>query len=192
MIRLALVAALATIMAASPALAQPGPTPAEAMRTQAEAMAKLAALDGVWRGDAWMINSPGETPIKMVETIRVGPALDGALRVIEIRGYLPDGKVGFHAFNTVSFDVQKGAYVMNARAQGRSGLFFFEPTPDGYRWRIGGPDAGLHYTATVKDGVWTERGESVAPGKPAVAMSEMKVRRVGTTPWPDGYAPGPK
>jgi hypothetical protein len=157
---------------------------------QETALKKLNSLEGVWRGSGWMIDSPGETPRAMVQTYRVGPALDGTLEVMEARAYLPDGQVGFHAFNTISFDAQKGAYIMTARAGGRSGDFSFTPTADGYIWEIGGGGRGLRYTGVLKDGVWTELGESIDPGRPPIRMSEWTVKRIGPTTWPDGGAIG--
>ncbi|MBB6096498.1 hypothetical protein HNQ60_005420 [Povalibacter uvarum] len=187
--------AVTLVIAAVPAsAAQPAPqmTPAQMIAAQRSAMAKLSSLDGVWRGSGWMIDQPGETPRQMTMTYRVGPALDRTIRIIEIRGYLADGSFGFHAFNTISFDAQKNAYVMNARAAGRSGAFDFELATEGYVWRIGGADAGLHYAGSIKDQVWKESGRAIAPGRDPVAMSEFTLRRVGDTDWPDAGAIGPK
>jgi hypothetical protein len=184
-------AAIAALLVAAPVLAQapaaPQLTPAQMVAAQQAAMRRLAGLDGVWRGEGWMIDRPGETPRRMTYTQRVGPFLDGAVKVIETRAYLPDGSLGFHAF-TVSFDAQKGEYVMTARAAGRSGAFGFSATGDGYVWDIGGGGRGIHYTGTLKDGAWTETGDSVAPDRPPVRMSEWTVRRVGSTDWPEAGA----
>jgi hypothetical protein len=139
-----------------------------------------------------MIDQPGETPRRMTMTARVGPFLDDAVKVVETRGYLADGRAGFHAFNVVSFDAQKGEYAMTARAAGRGGVFSFRPIADGYVWQIGSGDSGLRYTATVKAGVWTEVGESLAPGRAPVRMSEMSLRRVGATDWPEAGAVPPR
>lgn len=167
-------------------------TPAQMIAAQQRAMGSLPSMDGVWRGSGWMIDRPGETPRQMIVTYRVGPALDRTIKIIEIRGYLADGSLGFHAFNTISFDAQKNAYIMNARAAGRSGAFDFELAPGGYVWRIGGPDAGLRYTGLISDGTWSESSKAVAPGRDAVAMSEFTLKRVGDTGWPDAGAIGPR
>ena len=167
-------------------------TPAQMIAAQQQAMKNLPPLDGVWRGSGWMIDQPGETPRQMTMTYRVGPVLDRTIKVIEIRGYLADGGLGFHAFNMISFDPQKRAYVMNARAAGRSGAFGFELAPGGYVWRIGGADAGLRYTGSIVDGVWKESSQAIAPGRDAVAMSEFTLKRIGDTGWPDEGAIAPK
>jgi hypothetical protein len=187
---LILVAALAV---AAPAAAAPAPmTPPQMVAAQQAAMARINALDGVWRGAGWMIDAPGETPRRMTITERVGPFLDGAVKVIETRGYLAAGGLGFHAFNTVSFDAQKGQYAMTARAAGRGGDFAFEPTADGYTWRIGPEGRGLRYVGVLKDGTWTEYSESLSPDRAPIRMSEMTLRRVGDSSWPEAGAIPPR
>jgi hypothetical protein len=183
------------MLAAAPSAARAAPAqmaPPQMVAAQQAAMERIGDLDGVWRGAGSMIDQPGETPRQMTMTLRVGPALDGALKVIDTRGYLAAGGLGFQNFNVISFDAQKGAYTMTARAAGRGGDFSFEPTADGYVWRIGSAAAGLRYTGVIKNGVWTEVGESIAPGREPVRMSEMTVRRVSDTTWPDGGAVGPR
>jgi hypothetical protein len=173
------------------ALAQtPAPdlTPTQMISAQQAAMAKLSGLDGMWRGTGSMIDRPGETPRHMTQSLRVGPFLDGTVKVIEVRGYLADGSLGFHAFNTISFDAQKGEYVITARAGGRSGNFSFRPTADGYVWIIGSTNRGLQYTGTLKDGNWTEVGEGIAPEHVVVHMSDWNVRKIGNTDWPEAGA----
>jgi hypothetical protein len=46
----------------------------------------------------------------------------------------------------------------------------------------------LRYTATVRDGVWTEIGERIVEGKPPVRTFEMRLKRIGSTDWPAGGA----
>lgn len=185
----ALVLAAALMAAPATAYAAPAPmAPAQMVAAQQAAMAPIKALDGVWRGTGWMIDNPGETPRQMTITERVGPFLDGAVKVIETRGYLAAGGLGFHAFNTVSFDAQKGQYVMTARAAGRGGDFSFEPTGDGYTWRIGPEGRGLRYVGVLKDGTWTEYSESLSPDRAPIRMSEMSLKRVGDSTWPEAGA----
>jgi hypothetical protein len=172
--------------AAQPAAAPE--TPAAMVAVQQSAMARLKPLDGLWRGTGEMIDRPGETPRHMAYTLRVGPFLDGTVKLIEIRGILADGSLGFHAFNTVYFDAGKGEYRISARAGGRSGDFAFRATGDGYVWEIGPTGNGLRYTAHMRDGVWTETGEALAPGREAVQLSSNEVRRIGSTDWPEAGA----
>ena len=195
---IALLGPLVTLAAAligGPLLAQsaaPPQTPAQMVSSQQVAIGKLAALDGVWRGTGWIMDQPGDAPRQLTQTLRAGAFLDGTLRLLEIRGYQADGSIGFHAFNTISFDTQKGSYVMTARAGGRSGNFTFQATANGYTWNIGDGASGLKYTATIKDGVWTETGEALAAGRTPIKLSEWTMRRVGSTDWPEGGALAPK
>jgi hypothetical protein len=183
---LALLAATSRAAAAQPAAAPE--TPAAMIAAQQSAMARLKALDGLWRGTGEMIDRPGETPRHMAYTLRVGPFLDGTVKLIEIRGTLADGSLGFHAFNTIYFDAGKGEYRISARAGGRSGDFAFRSTDDGYAWEIGPTGNGLRYTAHVHDGMWTEVGEVLAPGHEPVHLSSNEVRRIGSTDWPEAGA----
>jgi hypothetical protein len=70
----------------------------------------------------------------VIQTERVGPFLDGSIRVIEGRGYDADGKVSFNAFGTISYDSAPGAYSMHSHARGYVGDFVFKPTADGFVW----------------------------------------------------------
>lgn len=170
----------------------PQMTPAQVVTAQQAAIARLSALDGVWRGTGAMTDRPGDAPDQMTMAVRVGSALDGTLKIIETRGYLANGTLRFHSFNTISFDPQRAEYTMNARAGGRSGNFSFRPTDEGYAWNIGSPEAGIRYTGTVAGGEWKERGLSVAPGREPQFMSESALRRVGATDWPEAGALGPR
>src|SRR5258708_37861222 len=87
------------------AIAQERASPATLIAAQREAMLRLAFMDGVWRGPAWSILPSGEKH-NITQTERIGPMLDGSVKVIEGKGYdLVDGKATFNAFATISYDV---------------------------------------------------------------------------------------
>jgi hypothetical protein len=174
-----------------PALAQERPSPAALIAAQRDAMAKLAYMDGVWRGPAWTILSSGEKH-SITQTERIGPFLDGSVKVIEGRGYDPDGTVTFNAFGTISFDPATKAYTLHSHAMGYVGDFVLTPTPDGFTWDIPAGPMTIHYTAVVKDGTWREVGDRVVPGKDHVRFFEMSLKRVGGTDWPAAGAISPK
>ena len=160
-----------------------------ALAAQKEAQAKLAWMDGTWRGPAVTRGPGGEH--KVTQTERIGTMLGGTLRVIEGKGFNPDGSVGFNAFAVLSFDPAKKAYDLRSYAQGRSGDFVLTPTADGYVWEIPAGPATIRYTATLKDKVWTEIGERVVPGQAPVQFFEMHLTRVADTAWPDSGAMTP-
>jgi hypothetical protein len=158
--------------------------PATAIAAQRAAMARLAVLDGVWRGPAGTVLENGQTH-KITQTERIGPFLDGSVKVIEGRGYDAEGKVTFNAFGTVSYDVAKKAYTMHSYAQGNAGDFPLTPTADGFVWEVpAGPSAIIRYTATIKDGLWREVGDRIVSGKEPARFFEMNLKRVGDTDWP--------
>ena len=173
------------------ALGQGRSDPATILAAQREAMSRLSFMDGVWRGPAWTIQPSGQKH-NITQTERIGPFLDGAVKVIEGRGYDPDGKVTFNAFGTISYDPATRAYTLHSYAQGNVGDFVLTPTADGYVWEIPAGPMTIRYTAVIKDGAWREVGDRIMPGKEPVRFFEMNLKRVGDTNWPAAGAVSPK
>ena len=173
------------------ALGQGRPDPATLIAAQREAMVALASMDGVWRGPAWTILPSGEKHT-LTQTERIGPFLDGSVKVIEGKGYEADGKVGFNAFGTISYNPATRTYTLHSYAQGNVGDFALKVTADGYVWEIPAGPMTIRYTAVIKDGAWREVGDRITPGKEPVRFFEMNLKRVGDTTWPAGGAVSPK
>lgn len=161
------------------------------MAAQRKAMTALDFLDGTWRGPAEIATPSGEK-LSLTQTERVGPMLDGGVKVIEGRGYESDGSVGFNALAVVSYDPEKRAYMMRSYARGLVGDFPLTVKPDGFVWEIPAGPATIRYTADIKDGTWHEIGERIMAGTEPVRFHEMTLKRVGDTDWPAAGAPGPK
>jgi hypothetical protein len=190
--RLAALALLLMMMgAASTASGQGRTDPATLIAAQREGMQRLSLMDGVWRGPAWTILSSGDKHT-ITQTERIGPFLDGSVKVIEGRGYNPDGKVTFNAFGTISYNPAAHAYTLHSYAQGSVGDFLLTPTADGYVWEIPAGPMTIRYTAVIKDGAWREVGDRIMPGKEPVRFFEMNLKRVGDTNWPAGEAVSPR
>ena len=186
-----LVLAITTMTVSLTALGQGRPDPAALIAAQREAMARFAYMDGVWRGPAWTILESGEKH-NVTQTERIGPFLDGSVKVIEGRGYAADGKVGFNAFGIISYSPEKRGYVLHSYAMGYVGDFVLTPTADGYVWEIPAGPMTIRYTAVIKDGAWHEVGDRIMPGKDPVRFFEMNLKRVGDTNWPAAGAVSPK
>src|SRR5713101_341252 len=105
--------------------------PATLIAAQRDAMVPLAFMDGVWRGPAWTILPSGQKHT-ITQTERIGPFLDGSVKVIEGRGYDLDGKVTFNAFGTISFNPATKVYMLHSHAMGNVGDFVLALTSDGY------------------------------------------------------------
>lgn len=183
---------LTALLLGSAAVAQgPGrPDPAKLLPAQREALAKLAFMDGTWRGSAWTLLPSGEKHT-LVQTERVGPFLDGTVKVVEGRGYEADGRLAFNAFGTISFNPATQAYSMRSHAMGNAGDFKLTPTADGFTWEIPAGPMTIRYTATLKDGTWVEVGDRIVPGKDPVRIYEANLKRIGGTDWPAAGAVGP-
>jgi hypothetical protein len=183
-----LVAAAGAPLAAS---AQGRPDPTVAIAAQREAMAPLAYMDGVWRGPASTTLPSGEKHV-ITQTERIGPFLDGSVKVIEGRGYGADGKVSFNALGIISYNPATRGYTLHSHALGSVGDFVLQRKPDGFVWEIPAGPATIRYTAVVKEGVWHEVGDRVTPDKDPIRFFEMTLKRVGDTDWPAGGAISPK
>lgn len=182
--RLAILAMQMALLGISvPALGQGFGDSEALLASQREAMAALAFMDGAWRGSAWMI-VPGGEKLTFTQTERVGPFLDGAVKVIEGRGYDADGSVSFNALGVVSYDPGRKVYSMRSYARGHMGDFELNLAKDGFTWEIAAGTMTIRYTAVIKDGTWHEIGERIVPGGDPIRFLEMTLTRVGDTDWP--------
>ena len=182
---------VAVVANASFATAQERPDPAALLAAQREAMAAFAFMDGVWRGPATTVRPSGEKHA-ITQTERIGSLLGGTVKVIEGRGYEPDGKTTFNALGIISYNVATKTYSMRSYAMGYSGDFVVQRTSDGFIWDIPAGPVTIRYNAIVKDGTWTEVGDRIVPGKDPVRFFEMQLRRVGDSDWPGAGAIAPQ
>lgn len=187
----AALALLLSVGVSSIALGQGRPDPAQVIAAQQEAMVRLSFMDGVWQGPAWTMLPSGDKHA-ITQTERIGPFLDGSVKVIEGRGYDQDGRSTFNAFGTISYDPTTRAYTLHSYAQGHVGDFVLTPTADGFTWEIPAGAMTIRYSATIKDGAWREFGDRVLPGKEPIRFFEMNLKRMGDTTWPAAGAIGPK
>ena len=183
---------LAAIVAvSSTGFAQGPPDPKVLIAAQREGMAPLAYMNGVWRGPATTTLPSGEVH-NITQTERIGSFLDGSVKVIEGRGYEPDGRVGFNALGVISYDPATKTYTMRSYAQGYHGDFVITTTADGYTWEIPAGPTTIKYTAVIKDGKWREVGDRLVPGRPPTRFFEMNLVRVGDSDWPGAGTINPK
>lgn len=154
------------------------------------AIAKLGWMDGTWRGPATTMTPTGEH--KVTQTERIGTMLGGTIRVMEGKGFNPDGTTGFNAFGVLSYNPATKAYALHSYAQGYAGDFKLTPTADGYIWEIPAGPMTIRYTATITGANWREVGDRIAPGQPPQRFFEMTLTRVGDTGWPNAGGMAPK
>ena len=180
-----------SLVASAPALAQGPPNAASLLAAQRAAMRRLSFMDGVWRGPSWIIVPSGEKHTG-TQTERIGPFLDGAVKVIEGRGYGKNDSVTFNALGIVSFDPARQAHTLHSYAMGMAGDFPLVPSDSGYVWEIPAGPVTIRYTATIGGGKWREIGERLAPGSQPIQFFEMNLVRVGDSPWPAAGAIRPR
>ncbi len=170
-------------LTASPSFGQGQPDSGARIAAEREAMTRLASMDGVWRGPAWTQLPSGRHDTTQTE--RIGPFLDGSVKVIEGRSYDAGGRVGFNAFGTISYQPETKTYNLHSYALGYAGDFPLTLTADGYTWDVpAGPGATIHYTATIANGAWREVGDRIVAGAAPVRVFEMNLKRIGDTTWP--------
>lgn len=157
--------------------------PAMRLQAQRQAMQALSHLDGAWRGTFTLTLPDGKTRV-MPHTERIGPLLDGSIKLIEGSSYTPDGKRPFNALGIVSFDPEGRKYQMRSYAQGHVTDVEFKLTADGFSWEMPAGPMTMRYLTTVRDGRWHEIGERLVPGQAPVRFIEMDLRRVGDSDWP--------
>ncbi|RYY47161.1 MAG: DUF1579 domain-containing protein [Sphingomonadales bacterium] len=153
-----------------------------AIAAQKDALRKLDWMNGVWRGPATSQSPEGEH--KVAQTERIGGFLDGTIKVMEGKGFNPDGSVGFNALGVVSYDAHAKAYWLTSWALGRNGKFPMTVTDNGYVWEVPAGGTKIRYAATLVDGVWTEVGDYITDGQPPRRFFSMSLKRVGDSDWP--------
>jgi hypothetical protein len=167
------------------------PDPKVLISTQRDAMSRFALLDGVWRGTAWVMLPSGEKH-QLIQTERVGPFLEGSVKVIEGRGYEEDGSVSFNALGIISFNPQTNTYSIRSYAQGQAGDFNITPTEEGFQWEIPAGPMTIQYKAIFGENTWKEIGERVSPDGTSIQFYEMTLNRISDTDWPSAGAIAPE
>jgi hypothetical protein len=187
--RLASVFMTAAVLAcAAPAVAQRA-DPA-VLAEQREALSALDWMNGEWRGTAEIMTAPGQYRT-IRHTERIGPMLDGTIKVIEGHSYEADGSTAFNAFAILSWDRENNRYVMRSYAAGRAGDFPLETTSTGWTWSTPSQGGEVRYTTVHTDGGWTETGYFIAPGREPMRVITLSLTRSGDSDWPVAGAVAP-
>ena len=173
------------IVLSSTAVRAQQPSPEVLKATQREQLMPFRTMDGIWRGTAWTILPSGKK-VEMIQTERVGDMLDGAVKVVEGKGYDSEGAVVFNAFALIAYDATKKEILMRSYAEGRAGDFAVKPNEKGYSWEIPAGPATIRYVAEIADGKWFEYGERIMPNRAPFRFFEMTLSRLGDTEWPAG------
>ena len=160
------------------------------LEAERAAIAKLDWMDGTWRGPATTKTPTGEP--KVTQTERIGTMLGGTIRVMEGKGFNPDGTTGFNAFGVLSYNPATKAYALHSYAQGYAGDFKLTPTADGYVWEIPAGPMIIRYTATFNGTNWHEVGDRIVPGQAPQRFFDMMLTRVGDSAWPGAGGMAPK
>jgi hypothetical protein len=116
----------------------------------------------------------------ITQTERIGLFLDGALKVIEGRGYDADGKLAFNSFGIVSFNPATRSYSMRSYA-GQVGDFV-RLTADDSRGDSGWPGDDPH-TAAIKGNTLRDRRTHRCRQRTGALLRD-DAAEVGDADWP--------
>lgn len=145
------------------------------------AMAPLAWLIGEWEGEAVSLTPNGRSPGTAQETVE--GRLNGRVLVMEGIGREPSaegtGRVVHHAIGVLTYDPERGRYVLRALRDG--GVVDADATlTDGvFTWSFEVPGGRIRFQIRQVNGEWHETGEYSSDGSTWRKMLEMKLRRVG-------------
>lgn len=168
------------LQSGSPASAQPLAPP----KAQIEAMKKLDALVGEWKGSGWSsTKDDGRREFNIVE--KVQRKLGGALLLIEGRGTRKSDNdevvVTHEALGLLSYDDKAKRYKFRAHDI-RGQAIDVEPKllDSGFEWGFKSEEGGVTIRFTIKydDKRWHEVGEASKDGKVWHKFLEMTLDRV--------------
>ena len=176
---------VAALLISSNAAAQPSAGAPDFDALVAEhraAIARLAWMDGVWRGTV-VTNEP-EGAVTILQTERIGAMASGTARLIEGRGFAEDGSIVFDAVAVVTYDAVADRYVMTSTARGMTGRPWFKATADGFEWGMENGPMKMSYVARLVEGEWIEEGFMAMADAPPRKWLTMRLKRVADTDWP--------
>lgn len=126
---------------------------------QQQAMERISFMTGKWRGDGWVLNGDSRYEFRQTEHVRYN--LDGAILLIDGRGFSKDGAADaepyFSAFAVVSFNDRKEKYQFQSYSRGYAGTYDASVMDDGgFEWLVGSSRYRIWLT---EDEQWFEIGE---------------------------------
>jgi hypothetical protein len=147
------------------------------VKTQAEAMKKLAFLVGTWTGDA--TTARANQKIKVRQTEEVSYKIDGLVLLIEGTGRNPEsGEVMFRALATISYDDAAGVYHFRAYNDGAYLDTELKVPDKGFEWGYKAGPAQIAFVMKLNDvGDWVETGDVTMANTPAQRFFDMTVRK---------------
>lgn len=176
-IKSGLVLLVLSLLHLTPVLAQ-----GQALQPKPGATAALALLDGVWAGQARRRGADGIVE-SFAQTERIGPLLDGEIRLMEGSARDAEGRLLFQAFTVFAAD-SSGNLEMRSWIPGNVSSRVLALRPDGFDWSADTASGQLRYHITIADGVWQETGEIALPDGRVLPFFEMTLHRVADSDWP--------
>jgi len=168
-----MLAALAMTAASAQQPQMPDPAPHQ------EAIRKLRAMAGTWKGSGWMRTGPEKHTFQQREEISL--KLSDTVLLIEGNGVNPEGKPIHQALAVVSWDTEGGGkYKFRSYAfPGLSGDFDASFGSGKFVWGMKIGPVTTRYTITISGNEWLEIGEMRRGGEsaPWVQFFEMKLTK---------------
>jgi hypothetical protein len=147
----------------------------------AEQVDAFAWMDGRWRGPARTLARSGW--IALTQTERSGTMLGGRIRLVEGKGYMPDGSVGFNALGVIARNAE-GGYELRSWTLESAGTFPIEVRGLRYAWNIPTPAGTVRYEGSFDGQTWRETGHLIREGQDPIETFRMELQRVDGAGWP--------
>lgn len=160
----------------------------DAVATQKAEMARIAHFDGVFVGPATTYPLDGKPPFAGNIVQRIGPFLDGAVRLMEGRIYSPQGALRFNGLIVFDYDIDARRHRASLFANGRKIVTEVVLNPRGYHFDIPVPNAKAfrRVNVTLTPTQFLEQVDYHSDGRPPRKEFVMTLERVGASDWPLG------
>src|SRR5258708_35317077 len=171
-----LLAAIFVLSLSHPLGAQPPVS--NSVDAQREAMRKMSFLAGHWSGPVSIFRGPGEA-LHLTQTEDVEYKLDGLVLLVEGKSTSADGKVGFSALATITYDDASHIYRFRAYSDGRYLDTECSVAANGFSWSFtAGPAHIVNAMHLTSKGEWAEVTEVTIGSNPPNRSVDMLLKHL--------------
>lgn len=145
------------------------------------AMAKLAVMEGKWKGTGWKLNPDGSKSSSNIEE-NIAYKLDKTVFLVEGIGSLDDGTVVHHALGFIAFNPMTKAYTMKSFLTNglsmEANFEIVEPNKSFNWWFKDQRGGTVRYKVKFENNTWNEEGEYSRDGQTWFKTLEMNLTKI--------------